>query len=157
MMIQDTCSLRFASPRVAAAALVIGVGAFAATALPVTSANAAVSTSVRSTPIGALLATLSDPGATGYSYFGVSLAVSGKTAIVGAYGPNSDAGAAYIYVKGASGWPTTPTVTLSDPAASGGDLFGESVAVSGTTAIVGAAGTNSDAGGAYIYVKGASG
>jgi hypothetical protein len=57
---------------------------------------------------------------------------------------------AYIYVKGATGWPTKPTATLSDPAATADDLFGE-VAVSGKTAVVGAYGANSDAGVAYIY------
>ena len=45
---------------------------------------------------------------------------------------------AYIYVNGGSGWPTTPTVTLADPAATAQDLFGSSVAVSGDTAMVGA-------------------
>jgi hypothetical protein len=54
--------------------------------------------------------------------------VSGNTAIVGAYGTNSGAGKAYIYVKGTSGWPTTPTTTLSDPAAAEDDQFGASVA-----------------------------
>lgn len=54
--------------------------------------------------------------------------MSGNTAIVGAYGTNSGAGKAYIYVKGTSGWPTTPTTTLSDPAAAEDDQFGASVA-----------------------------
>ena len=89
--------------------------------------------------------------------FGYSVAISGKTAIVGAPNANSSTGAAYVYVKGASGWPTTPTATLTDPAATGGDGFGLSVAVSDNTAIVGAYGTNSDAGAAYVYAKGASG
>jgi hypothetical protein len=125
--------------------------------VPATSVSAAPSTSVRNTPLGSLLATLNDPAATAGDGFGFSVAVSGKTAVVGAYTSNNAAGAAYIYVKGASGWPTTPTTTLSDPAATQTDLFGESVAISGTNLIVGAPNTNSAAGAAYIYVKGASG
>jgi FG-GAP repeat protein len=101
-------------------------------------------------------ATLEDPAATSGDSFGYSVAVSGNTAVVGAYGTNG-AGAAYIYVKGSSGWPTTPTATLADPAATSSDFFGYSVAVSGNTAVVGAWATNSEAGSAYIYVKGSSG
>ena len=85
-----------------------------------------------------------------------SVAVSGTTVVVGAFG-NNRAGVAYIYVKGTSGWPTTPTVTLHDPAANVNDLYGGDVAVSGTTVVVGAADTRSDFGAAYIYVKGTSG
>ena len=101
--------------------------------------------------------TLNDPAATLGDRFGDTVAVSGKTAVVSAPSTNVAAGAAYIYVKGASGWPTTPTTTLSDPAATQSDLFGASVAVSGTTVVVGAPDTNSNAGAAYIYVEGASG
>ena len=54
-------------------------------------------------------------------------------------------------MKGASAWPTSPTTTLSDPAATADDEFGCSVGVLGKTAIVGAPGTNSYAGAAYIY------
>jgi hypothetical protein len=99
-------------------------------------------------------ATLAAPAATS---FGFSVAISGGTAVVGAVDTHSSAGAAYIYVKGSSGWPTTPTGTLADPAAASGDRFSDSVAVSGGTAVVGAAGTNSSGGAAYIYVKGSSG
>jgi hypothetical protein len=136
--------------------IVVGLATFAATALPVASASATASTSVRSTPLGTLLATLSDPAATAGDQFGNPVAVSGETAVIGAHGTSGYGGATYIYVKGASGWPTKPTATLSDPAATADDLFGE-VAVSGKTAAVGAYGANSDAGAAYIYVKGASG
>jgi hypothetical protein len=100
--------------------------------------------------------TLSDPAATSDDYFGFSLAVSKTTAIVGASGTNSSAGTAYIYVKGGSVWPATPTTTMSDPASTAGDMFGNSVAVSGTTAVVGAPGPSSSGGTAYVYVKGSS-
>lgn len=117
----------------------------------------AASAAARNTPSGALVAALQDPAGPSGFYFGSAVAVSGKTAIVGAYETDSAHGVAYIYVKGASGWPTTPTLALTDPAATEDDLFGISVAVSGKTAVVGAYGTNGSAGAAYIYVKGASG
>jgi hypothetical protein len=125
------------------------------------SANAATSTPVRSTPIGSspigeLLAALADPKAPRQDYFGASVAVSGTTAIVGAIGTHRLAGAAYIFIKGASGWPSKPTVTLKNPGPTAGE-FGDSVALSGNTAIVGAAATSGDSGAAYIYVNGGSG
>jgi hypothetical protein len=84
--------------------------------------------------------------------------VSGTTAIVCAPGANSFAGTAYIYVKGASGWQTTPTTKLKNPAATADNDFGSSLAVSGTTAVVGAPEVRSPGRGVvYIYVKGASG
>ena len=140
-----------------AGSIVVGLGTFAATVLPVASASATASTSVRSTPLGTLLGTLSDPAATEGDQFGNPVAVSGETAVIGAHGTSGYGGAAYIYVKGASGWPTKPTATLSDPASTADDDFGSSVAVSGNIVVVGAYGTKKWAGAAYIYVKGASG
>ena len=102
-------------------------------------------------------ATLDDPAATTYDFFGWSVAMSNTTAVVGARGTSSGAGAAYIYVKGTSEWPTTPTTKLKDPDAREGDRFSYSVAVSGTTALVSTYGANWAAGVAYVYVKGASG
>jgi len=131
--------------------VVAGVLVVLVAALPASTASAAPSTRPDGTPIGTLLATLAHPTATSADNFGYSVAVSGTTAVVGAAAySNSGAGAAYIYVKGASGWPTTPTATLNDPAATSDDHFGYSVAVSGKTAVVGAPGTNSFAGTAYI-------
>jgi len=79
--------------------------------------------------------------------FGYSVALSGKTAIIGAAGKtienNSGQGAAYVYT--CSGTPCTWTqkqeLTASDGARD--DEFGNSVAVSGKTAIIGAWGKNS--------------
>ena len=102
-------------------------------------------------------ATLADPAATSDDLFGASVAVSASTVVVGAYGANANAGAAYVYVKGRSGWPTTPTATLADPADTSDDLFGASVALSASTVVVGAYGANANAGAAYVYVTGRSG
>jgi hypothetical protein len=101
--------------------------------------------------------TLDDPGALAESSFGYSVAVSGSSVFVGAPVTGGNEGITYVYVKGSSGWPTTPSVTLDDPLASVDDEFGYSVAVAGTTAFIGATGTNSDVGAVYVYSKGAAG
>ena len=108
------------------------------------------------------------------------MAVSGDTAVVGAYfedssttGVNSipndnyvNPGAAYVFVRTGTNW--TQQAYLKPSNTDGGDLFGYSVAVSGDTAIIGAyredsgnAGVNStpneaavNAGAAYVFVRG---
>ena len=92
---------------------------------------------------GSLLQTLDNPNAFGTSAadnFGISVAISGNRAIVGAVGEdevNSGSGIAYIFNV------TTGALvhTLNNPDAyegTGGDSFGQSVAISGNRAIVGA-------------------
>ena len=87
--------------------------------------------------------------------FGVSVSISGDTAIVGAYGEDtgsSNVGAAYIYQYNGSSWIQKQKIQASDKEQS--DNFGWSVAISGNTAIVGANGEDtggSGAGAAYIY------
>jgi glucose/arabinose dehydrogenase/disulfide oxidoreductase YuzD len=94
--------------------------------------------------------------------FGISVAISGDTAIVGAYNANfasnNDQGSTYIYVRSGSTWSLQQKLTASDGAA--GDGFGVSVAINGNTAIVGAyaddAGTepvDADRGAAYVFVR----
>ena len=119
--------------------------------VPAVSASGAGSAPVRNGangPIGTLLATLPDPAPNPNDAFGNVVGVSGKIAVVGAYGlPSDTTGVAHIFTRNASGWPTTPTATLLDPAANSSDFFGALVAVSGTAIIVGAPGTNIRAGG----------
>ena len=75
--------------------------------------------------------------------FGWSIAVSGDTAVVGAYledAGGGSAGAAYLFQRdqgGLDNWGEAKKLTASD--AQDDDWFGYSVAVSGNTAIVGAA------------------
>ena len=90
--------------------------------------------------------------------FGSSVAMSGGTVIVGAYGDDSCQGSAYVFVKPGGGWASgteTAKLTASDGAVD--DRFGGSVAISGGTAIVGAGldnvGANDRQGSAYIFVK----
>ena len=100
----------------------------------------------------------SSDGAAG-DYFGWSVAVSGGTAVVGAphhkFGPNASQGAAYVFVQSGTTWGQEAELTSSDGAA--GDKFGWSVAVSGSTAIVGSfshtVGSNAKQGAAYVFVE----
>src|SRR6202049_4151195 len=86
----------------------------------------------------AQLAELTPTTRVNQDWFGVSAAVSGDTAVVGAFDPNIEqTGSAYVFVKPPSGWGNmtqTATLTPSD----GGAAFGYSVAISGNTIIVGA-------------------
>ena len=90
--------------------------------------------------------------------FGILVAVSGDTAVVGAYledAGGADAGAAYVFQRdqgGADNWGEVTKLLASN--AQAGDLFGWSVAISGDTAVVGAFGEDaggSDAGAAYVF------
>ena len=89
--------------------------------------------------------------------FGVSAALSGNTALVGAWnddvGDNSDAGSAYVYRWDGDTWVEQAQLTASDGEAS--DFFGESLALRGNTALVGAylddVGGVTDVGSAYVY------
>ena len=90
-------------------------------------------------------------------YFGGSVAISGDTVVVGAYGDDGgDAGqgSAYVFARSGTTWTEQAKLTASDGAAN--DYFGRSVAMSGDTAVVGATydevGANADQGSAYVYV-----
>jgi len=93
------------------------------------------------------------------AYFGNSVAISNDTAVVGAYGApaGSYKGAAYIFQKdngGTNNWGEVKIISASD--AAGGAQFGQSVAISNDTAVVGA--NQAGVGGkAYIFRKGTGG
>lgn len=90
--------------------------------------------------------------------FGTSVAISDDTMVVGApghlVGSNSEQGAAYVFVQTVGAWVQQAELTSSDGTT--GDLFGSSVAVSGSTVVVGAVGhlvgSNAD-GAAYVFVQ----
>ena len=86
--------------------------------------------------------------------FGVSVAISGTSAVVGTSGA-AYAGRAYVFAKSASGWTQVAELKGSDTVAA--DRFGASVAISGTTVVVGAYDHAKDAGRAYVFAKTASG
>ncbi|HVP13555.1 MAG TPA: hypothetical protein VMV94_20440, partial [Phycisphaerae bacterium] len=93
-----------------------------------------------------------------YDYFGNSVAVDGDTTVIGAYMANvagAHSGAAYVFARSGTTWSQQAKLVPSD--AAGGDRFGNSVALSGDTAIVGAymqVGPGSAWGGAaYAFVR----
>jgi hypothetical protein len=84
-------------------------------------------------------------------YFGGSVAVSGDTAVIGAYGEASNAtgvggnqadnsapssGAAYVFTRSGATWSQQAYLKASN--AEAGDYFGGSVAVTGDTVVIGA-------------------
>jgi len=89
-------------------------------------------------------------GAAG-DYAGYSVAANDNTAVVGAYGRNRLAGAAYVHVRSGAGWAEQALLTPLDSAA--GTYFGISVAVSGDTVLAGASGSNEFQGAAYVFVR----
>ena len=93
-----------------------------------------------------------------YDYFGTnSVAVSGNTIVVGAYGDDTeagiDAGSAYVFVRSGNVWSERAHLTAPDGAAY--DAFGYSVALSRSTALVGASFDTTPAGfaagSAYVF------
>jgi len=90
-------------------------------------------------------------------YFGRSVALSGDTAVVGAWcddvGANSYQGSAYVYVRSGATWSQQAKLTASDGEAD--DRFGCSVALLGDTAVVGApdddTGASVNQGSAYVF------
>ncbi|MCK5194773.1 MAG: FG-GAP repeat protein [Desulfobulbaceae bacterium] len=93
--------------------------------------------------------------ASSWNKFGQSVAISGDTAIIGAYGDNDrgeSAGAAYIFHLDGSNWSQSQKLTAFDTTA--WDQFGQSVAISGDYAIIGAYGDSDNgplSGSAYIF------
>lgn len=81
--------------------------------------------------------------------FGWSVAVSGTIAIVGAPSRANQAGRAYVFTKTATAWKQTAELKGSDTVA--GDSFGQSLAVSGKTAVVGAPVHSYTTGRAYVF------
>lgn len=94
--------------------------------------------------------------------FGISVAVSGDTAVIGAVyddDQGNNSGAAYVFEKIAGIWTNTTKLIASNGTSH--DFFGISVAVSGDTALIGASRTDSpcvdsltcDSGSAYVFEK----
>lgn len=111
---------------------------------------------VMDTTNGNLLWTVPNPGPSNGKQFGYAVAMSGNRLVVGA--PLDSTGAPYtgiVYVFDlASATPTTPVLTINNPAPANYDNFGSALALSGNRLVVGAylddAGAT-DAGAAYVY------
>ncbi len=99
------------------------------------------------------------PDGTVRDRFGHAVGIDGDVAIVGAPGHGArglSSGAAYMYRYVGDDWVFQTKLTASDGVA--GDRFGESVGISGDTAVVGAYDPEStvNSGSAYVFVRGAA-
>ena len=87
--------------------------------------------------------------------FGTSVAVSGPVAVIGSpyhtVGSHAFQGAAYVFVQSGTSWTQQAELKSSDGA--NVDNFGNGVAVSGGTAVIGAPGHNNSQGAAYVFVQ----
>lgn len=107
---------------------------------------------------GKLISTLTSPNAVTGGDFGGSVGISGATVVAGAPGESAGgvSGTGRAYVFSASGG--APIATLTSPNAQMGGAFGDSVAISGPTVVVGAqfetAAGLSRAGHAYTFTAG---
>jgi len=104
-------------------------------------------------------ATLTATGGAANDNFGVSVAIQGNTAIVGAnlddVSTNADQGSAYVFIRSGTTWTQQAQLTAAGGAA--GDQFGISVAIADDAVIVGASlddvgGTNNQ-GSAYVFTR----
>ena len=92
-------------------------------------------------------------------WFGTSVALSADTALVGAIGANVGLnlmqGAAYVFTDNGTSWTQEAKLTASNGKII--DFFGNSVAILGDTAIIGAeyadVGTSTDQGLAYVFTR----
>ncbi|MCP4702945.1 MAG: hypothetical protein GY862_39700 [Gammaproteobacteria bacterium] len=90
--------------------------------------------------------------------FGASVALSGDTALAGAYTDDvsgSDSGSAYVFTRNGKVWTQQAKLFADDATAD--DRFGGSVALSGDTALIGAPQDDdggSDSGSAYVFIRG---
>ena len=99
-----------------------------------------------------------DDGAA-YDNFGLSVALKGSTILVGspraAIGANAGQGALYVFTESNGTWSQTQKLTASDGATN--DSFGESVALDGSTALIGAYNATINGhtwqGAAYIFTE----
>jgi hypothetical protein len=86
--------------------------------------------------------------------FGNAVAIEGDTAVVGA--PNRSvvadgSGAAYVFVRDATGWQFQQKLTANDAAPQ--SFFGMSVAIDNDTIVVGAHGDANASGAAYVFLR----
>ena len=106
----------------------------------------------------------SDPATDDNFGWSVALSADGNTAIIGAYGedttPNTDQGAAYVFIRSGVTWTQQQKLIASDVASS--DRFGHRVALSadGNTALISAyfedTSPNTTNGAAYVFTRSGS-
>jgi hypothetical protein len=90
-----------------------------------------------------------------YQGYSVSLSADGNTAIVGAYGDNNFAGAAWVYTRSGAVWTQQGNKLVGTGAVGIFPYQGSSVSLSadGNTAIVGGLGDSSGVGAAWVFTR----
>ena len=84
-------------------------------------------------------------------FFGQSIALDGDTCVIGAPNANSFVGSAYVFTNTNGTWSQVQELTATGGAEY--DQFGFSVALDGDTCVIGAWGTNSNTGSAYVFTN----
>jgi hypothetical protein len=82
--------------------------------------------------------------------FGISVSLSGDTALIGAYGYSSYKGAAYVFRLIGTTWTQQQKLIVTGASY---DRFGGSVSLDGDTALIGANGHDSNKGAAYVFIN----
>jgi hypothetical protein len=92
--------------------------------------------------------------------YGFSVGPDGNTAVIGAPNrgafvgdPFGEVGAAYVYTRSGTTWSQQAILTQTHPPGETGDFFGFSVAVSGDTVLIGAAGADVNEGAVFQYAR----
>lgn len=103
-------------------------------------------------------AQLTASGSNGDSAFGGSVAVDGRTVVVGdsIYGFEKG-GAVYVFVEPAGGWVSMTQTAILDVSPNKFGCLGGSVSISGNVVITGDDCANGETGAAYVFVKPAGG
>ena len=112
--------------------------------LPMTAAGALAQTTAFGTGTTAL-----------QSGFGGAVGIAGSDILVGEPNNSMRSGLVYVYRKGQGGWVERAKIAASD--AFNGDGFGASLAIDGSSMIVGAMRQNDGKGAAYVFTRGQNG
>jgi len=109
---------------------------------------------VRSAGVWTQQAKLMADNAVGGDAFGYSVALSGETAVIGAYGKDDSSGSAYVFTRTGIIWSQQAVLDGGDTAT--GDRFGFAVAIDGETAVVSATSdddTIANSGSIYVFTR----
>jgi len=86
-----------------------------------------------------------------HDFFGVSVAIDGDYALIGAYGYDNSRGSAYVFKRDGAIWTEGDKLTASDGQAD--DYFGWSVSIDGDYALIGAQNDDNYKGSAYVFKR----
>jgi hypothetical protein len=104
---------------------------------------------VRSGEVWSQQAKLVDPAPIFNDFFGQSVSMSDNTVLVGVAGKNLNRGAARLFRRVGVTW--SDRLEFAGPNPRSNDLFGLSVAISGSVVVVGASGKDKSTGAAYAF------